>query len=624
MAAKLESPANPPTGKRQSKTNDQIDSEMGKFIEAAAGPFTHGMTVEQLHAAITETNSQLLKAFDEFILGAREGGLVTPTRGENWKRQGNEAFKKKSYEQAILLYTRALHDLDDPAVISALLNNRATCLFHMELYPQCIADATASMHLTPTYLKAYYRRGNALQKIGVDEAVHDIEYSEAAPEGTEKGVYEKNAALCEKVEAILAGLPVGAQTEEIFLNKKLDLQYCWEKGRKLIANKSIEPGEVLITESAFAAGLRPEHLLTHCDFCLQHTPNLYTHRHLLSKKATFRSRGLYCSEACAQGAFDTYLELENKHPFFLVCPLDCLVAMRRVVRSRGDVKVKNAFVAAGQVKLDKDVRENPNNAALLKAATGTLVEHLEGFTHESEPTLSIGGNESAVACLAYHAGALAAVSLYSKGAKEGVDKLDASLATDGALESREALNAQPESDFVSIPELWEAADELKLAMRQIVTNGVGVSKLLQVGANAGSVENKTPVAAIMHSVEQTKVATALFPHVAMVNHSCQPNAFLNFVGAPATAHRTVHLRATKLISPGEDITISYGPHKNKIHSSKNRREALQNQYNFLCFCEACSTEVDEPVCTQTKWSSSSGGYTNTTKFSNKKNQKIQG
>ena len=577
----MSAPNPAPRGERQ-KANDQVDGEMNRFLQMVGAAHEQDMGVEALHAKLDETNSALLKGFDEFILAAREGGLAKTERGEDWRKQGNDAFKKKSYEQAVLCYTRALHDLSDPTVLAAVLNNRATCLFHMELYRHAVVDAAEAVNLAPAYLKAYYRRGHALVKLG-HTAEGEADIAITTPEDVATADESSGAAggrgggggAVSAVEKVRAELASASRLRQVTVVEggKVELKESFEEGRHLVAKKTLNPGDVVVSEDAYAAGLRPEHLLTHCEWCLQHTPNIYTARHFSStssnptSSAAVRSRGLYCSADCAEAATASYVALEQTHPFFLICPLDCLVALRVMVARRQ--------TSAGVETVNK-----------LGGRTGdalpALLDSLEGHTHETEQTLSIGGNETANAVLAYHSGVLASVLLHGKGAGVG------SAAAEGDVGSADAAST------VSVPELWEAANELRRTMQQLITNGVGVSKLLKLPSPAG-VENKTPVAAAMHAVEQRKVATALFPHVALVNHSCDPNCFLNFEGGPHTAFRRVHLRVTRLITPGEQLTICYGPHKNKIHSAKNRREALQNQYSFLCHCASCHEELDEPV-----------------------------
>ncbi|KAI0858518.1 SET domain-containing protein [Xylaria cubensis] len=79
--------------------------------------------------------------------------------------------------------------------------------------------------------------------------------------------------------------------------------------------------------------------------------------------------------------------------------------------------------------------------------------------------------------------------------------------------------------------------------------------------------------------------TGLFmnPALAMVNHSCIPNAFVQFVGRKAVLH------AYQEIRKDEEIEISYIDCN--LHLSQ-RHEALKTRYHFTCSCPRCEDDMD--------------------------------
>ena len=528
--------------------NDQIDGELSQWIQAAGSHFTNGMTVEELHSIISDKNSSLFESFDKFIEAAAEGSKATEKRYDDWKSQGAQAFKQKQYEKAVLCYTRATHDTKDSKKLAILYTNRATCLHNMELYEHAVIDSNKAVSENPFYQKAYYRRGHSLAKLDCDEELCnlDIVYSEnASLEGVE---HPKGDEINKLIETV-ADKDRGDRTEpkpSVIEGDQLDVIHIPGIGRRVLAKKDINAGSKLVVEDAAAAIIKSEHVFTHCDWCLHHTPNLYpSHHHTVR-----RSRGLYCSTICADHAWKAYGELESKSPFFLVCPLDILLAFRVILR----------YVSPPE-KHESTTKAISGWSWKMPSQFKDYLKSLEGHTRETDKTLlHIGGNESAATVFAYHCGAVGLLHQKISNTSEG-----------GSM----PLNA-----------LWEMAESVKRAMQQILTNGISISKLLRLNS-------KEPG---LHSIEQRKVATGIFPITSLVNHSCDPNSVLNFVGGPHSAFRRLNLRATRSILKGTEITICYGPHKNKIHSVKNRREALQNQYNFFCNCEACKTEKEEPVC----------------------------
>ncbi|KAI1488256.1 hypothetical protein F5X96DRAFT_671861 [Biscogniauxia mediterranea] len=79
--------------------------------------------------------------------------------------------------------------------------------------------------------------------------------------------------------------------------------------------------------------------------------------------------------------------------------------------------------------------------------------------------------------------------------------------------------------------------------------------------------------------------TGLFlnPALAMVNHSCAPNAFVQFVGRKAVLH------ANQEIKKDEEIFISYiEPMPHRAH----RQESLKRRYHFDCSCPRCEDDLD--------------------------------
>ncbi|KAL1839351.1 hypothetical protein VTJ49DRAFT_1619 [Mycothermus thermophilus] len=74
----------------------------------------------------------------------------------------------------------------------------------------------------------------------------------------------------------------------------------------------------------------------------------------------------------------------------------------------------------------------------------------------------------------------------------------------------------------------------------------------------------------------------LDPGLAMVNHSCVPNAFIGF------DKRTATLRAERVIEDGEEITISYVDY---TLPRAARHDALR-QYHFQCACPRCKDDLD--------------------------------
>lgn len=81
------------------------------------------------------------------------------------------------------------------------------------------------------------------------------------------------------------------------------------------------------------------------------------------------------------------------------------------------------------------------------------------------------------------------------------------------------------------------------------------------------------------------VATALFPRVAMLNHSCDPNIRNRFDGNVLT------ITATRPIRRNEEVFNGYCPGYKLLDTAK-RRQLLNEQYGFDCECARCADNED--------------------------------
>uniref|UniRef100_A0A182Y7F6 SET domain-containing protein n=1 Tax=Anopheles stephensi TaxID=30069 RepID=A0A182Y7F6_ANOST len=84
--------------------------------------------------------------------------------------------------------------------------------------------------------------------------------------------------------------------------------------------------------------------------------------------------------------------------------------------------------------------------------------------------------------------------------------------------------------------------------------------------------------------------SALYARQSKINHSCSPNAETVF---PNSNH-ILALRATRDIQPGEEICISYLDECNAQRSRHTRQKMLKEYYLFVCQCEKCESQINDP------------------------------
>lgn len=86
-------------------------------------------------------------------------------------------------------------------------------------------------------------------------------------------------------------------------------------------------------------------------------------------------------------------------------------------------------------------------------------------------------------------------------------------------------------------------------------------------------------------VSSSRIFTAIFPTISILNHSCDPSIWNRFDGPYLTIY------ASHDIARGEEIFNCYGPNF-KLMSKSERQAALKQQYCFDCNCEKCTNNDD--------------------------------
>ncbi|KAM9779555.1 N-lysine methyltransferase SMYD2-B-like isoform 1-T1 [Syngnathus typhle] len=95
-----------------------------------------------------------------------------------------------------------------------------------------------------------------------------------------------------------------------------------------------------------------------------------------------------------------------------------------------------------------------------------------------------------------------------------------------------------------------------------------LSLFSQVSCNGFTIEDE----------ELSQVGTAIYPDVALLNHSCVPNAIVTFKG------RDAEVRAVRDMKAGDEVLISY---IDLLYPTDDRNERLRESYYFTCDCEEC-------------------------------------
>lgn len=84
-----------------------------------------------------------------------------------YKAEGNDFFKKGTYDKAIACYTKAIEEcpVDNRDDLATFYQNRAAAYEHLKKYSSVIDDCTKALECKTNYVKALYRRARAYEAI---------------------------------------------------------------------------------------------------------------------------------------------------------------------------------------------------------------------------------------------------------------------------------------------------------------------------------------------------------------------------------------------------------------------------------------------------------------------------
>lgn len=96
----------------------------------------------------------------------------------------------------------------------------------------------------------------------------------------------------------------------------------------------------------------------------------------------------------------------------------------------------------------------------------------------------------------------------------------------------------------------------------------------QVNCNGFTIEDE----------ELSHLGSAIFPDVALMNHSCCPNVIVTYKGTLA------EVRAVQEIKAGDEIFTSY---IDLLYPTEDRNDRLKDSYFFSCECKECATKAKD-------------------------------
>ncbi|XP_058075948.1 uncharacterized protein LOC131224678 isoform X3 [Magnolia sinica] len=478
----------------------------------------------------------------------REMGLCRKNAASalDWKRKGNECFSRGDFINALRFYSQK-----------------------MGLLKECIRDCNRALVLSPSYAKAWYRRGEANASFGnFDDAINDLNVS-LSIEGSSAGKkrikvkIETISSHCQKVSGTSNSCNEDNENNsgsfvELY-HVRLQCVSTSDKGRGMTSLDNLPPASLVLCEEPYAAIILKHSRETHCHFCFNELP-------ADSLPCSSCTISVYCSQHCQEQAggirsWNSHL----KHTMHENISAELESYVRRIILGNNS---EHGVVDAGLDQIPEHVHECggvhwpvilPPDIVL---AGRVLAKSIEKERHSRG---SLKPMEHLDLCHNY-------VQLPSE------SKLELHIY---AIALAYCLQDSYGSEF---PLTGTSASQLVILISQIRVNSMAVVRM-KSSESYGPLEQLGKLSAkydaLTSSVEQVRVGQAIYATGSLFNHSCQPNVHAYFLS------RTLFIRSTESVPKGCMLELSYGPQVGQW-GLNNRQQLLEDQYSFKCQCSGCS------------------------------------
>ncbi|XP_066940495.1 SET and MYND domain-containing protein 4-like [Macrobrachium rosenbergii] len=487
--------------------------------------FSHLWNFELAHKFITPTLTSSKKSHEEAL---------------NLQKEGDEYFKNAKFSEALEYYTLCIMHAPHPCVtyedserntqkldgeysaLSSGYAKRSAALFQLGCIEHCLRD----MRLALSH--------------GFTDNLGDLENRKAQCISLQnnntkqfRGGFVTSECLSQRsAHEVSLELPRVKEPHFKFptFGNCLRVDYTPEKGRHLIAERDIDPGEVLGVERSPCSSLDLDNLSSHCSTCLV--------KSLAPIPCPDCTMMVFCSEDCRIEALSSNHWLECR-----LLPSLAGLGMHPVLTL--SIKVLQHYSCEQLKAIMQETQEDTRNSCYDTAdpsENGTSDFRLLKLTDHlvSNKELRPSGDLYIKCFLSF-----ILIKLLEQSKRFFVNSF-----------------GKP---------VTPTLDDLLFTGKLVFSNFMKIScngfKLLEIKC-------------CNEEMEKVDIGSGVFPTLCLFNHSCHPNC------EPYIFGNTQVIRASRPISSGTEVTIGYirGFY---VKSKEARQKSLLDVYQFTCNCEAC-------------------------------------
>ncbi|XP_016120208.1 SET and MYND domain-containing protein 4-like [Sinocyclocheilus grahami] len=462
--------------------------------------------------------------------------------------------------------------------LSLCYANRSAALFYHGLYRECLEDIRRSLEAGyPSHLQDKLRARQTACQSQLKKT-----------EKSNQPATNHQTPPCQK-----------SRNTRTCISPGVSVYFSPEKGRHILATENKTAGEVVLEDEAFCCVLIPGNKLntvTNKAGKTFNTENRHCH-HCLSQSLSFVpcpncSYVRYCGESCQKDAWECWHQWE--------CPIGAdLLAIGilghlalRVALKAGQNEVKRVKKSASE--------EDHVTCSSYKSDLPVKLSLGDPCGEISDHTDCCNGNSyMGIYSLLPHVAQHSPSSRFL-------------LAITMAMLYRRLQGGPP-------PDMWASCENKGVSgtwePEMSMLGATALRHMMQLRCNAQAVTAvmvKEESGMAVQSSCEIRIATAIFPVLSLLNHSCSPNINISFTTGFQTDplnqfvcseshidhHKTsrngmtVTVRASKDLTSGQEILHCYGPHCSRMEV-KERQRLLLEQYYFHCNCQACQRDLSE-------------------------------